>query len=481
VAVAPGGKMIATAAWDHSIRLWDADTGKELRRLGWTPKEKMPIGISASVHPLIFSPDGKMLAAVGYENKVWLWDLAKGEPARTFPGAFAALSPDGKHMVTADWGGAARLYDLGTGKEIRQFEGHLSGITGLHFTPDGQTLVTAGTGSPIGLRVEGEAWDKQVIWLWDVATGKVRLRFGGERRPSGLAISPDGRTLSATGLMEKVVHLWELATGKERATLHGHGDMIFAAAFSPDGKFLASGSMDNTIRLWQLPGGKHAHTFEGHRGWVLDLAFIPNGKKLVSGSTDTTGLVWNMPSLPPPQQAKLTPADLEKLWADLASADAKAAYQAIAVLAAAPGQAVPFMGEKLQPVAAPDAKLVEQLIADLDSKIFAERQKATAALEKLAELVVPQLHAALAKRPSLEVAQRIEKVLDAVAGQPLPAEKLRGLRAAEALEYIATPNARAVLLALGQGAPGAHLTRDAQAALLRLGKGPAAKGPASDH
>jgi hypothetical protein len=97
--------------------------------------------------------------------------------------------------------------------------------------------------------------------------------------------------------------------------------------------------------------------------------------------------------------------------------------------------------------------------------------------KKLAEVVVPELRAALKKSPPLETAQRIEKVLDWVASQPLPPEKLRELRAVEALEYIATPNARAVLQALGQGAPGAHLTRDAQAALLWLGKGPAAKDP----
>src|SRR5262249_17528084 len=160
---------------------------------------------------------------------------------------------------------------------------------------------------------------------------------------------------------------------------------------------------------------------------------------------DTTGLVWKMPSLAQPPQAKLMPADLEKLWDGLASADAKAAYQAIAALAAAPGQAVPFLGEKLKPAAAPDPRLVARLIADLHSKNFAARQKATAALEKLGELVVPPLRAALEKRPALEAAQRIEQVLDVVARQPLPPEKLRDLRAVEALESIATPNARAVL------------------------------------
>src|SRR5262249_34321872 len=107
VAVAPGGKVGATAGWDHGIRLWDAHTGKDLRRLDGTPNEKLLFGISKAVRDLIFSPDGKLLAAAGYENKVWLWDLKKGEPVRTFPGMCAAFSPDGNHVVVAGWGTVA--------------------------------------------------------------------------------------------------------------------------------------------------------------------------------------------------------------------------------------------------------------------------------------------------------------------------------------------------------------------------------------
>lgn len=470
VAVAPGGKLLATVGWDHCVRLWDADKGKEIRRFDWKPTDKTEPGMSRSVHGLVFSPDGKILAAAGYENKVWLWNLENGQLVRTFDGIAADFSPDGKLVATADWTPVVRLYETATGKEVRKFEGQHSGISEVKFTPDGLGLITVNSGAPIGMRVEGEKWDAQTIWLWDLATARVRRQFGGQRRPHGLAVSPDGRTLCATGLFESKAQLWELATGKQRAALTGHGETIFGTAFSPDGKVLASGSMDLTIRLWQLPGGAHAGTFEGHRGWVLSLAFFPDGKKLVSGSLDTTAIVWQMPAAAVPQQAKLAPAALQKLWDDLASDDAGAAYQAIAVLAAAPGQAVPMLQEKLRPAPAPDLKLVAQWIADLDSQNFATRQKATAALESLAELAEPHLRLALEKPASLEAAQRIGGLLESIAARPLVATKLRDLRAVEVLEFIGTAEARAVLQPLSQGAAGASLTRDAQAALRRLGK-----------
>src|SRR5262249_13318114 len=143
------------------------------------------------------------------------------------------------------------------------------------------------------------------IQVWDVETGQVLCRLdrvlAGAGEMSGrFALSPDGKSLVTIGENPR---LWEGATGKLRGQFRGHSDWAWAADFSPDGRLLATGSQDTTVLIWD----------------VLNV----NGE--------------------PPAAAKLSPKELEALWADLAGADAAQAYRAIRALVAAPAAAVPFL------------------------------------------------------------------------------------------------------------------------------------------
>jgi hypothetical protein len=159
-------------------------------------------------------------------------------------------------------------------------------------------------------------------------------------------------------------------------------------------------------------------------------------------------------------------AELQHAWTALAGGDAKAAFQAIRRLVAAPEPAVAFLRERLKPAAAAAAAQVRALIRRLDSERFAERQQAAQELEPLADAAAAQLRAALKDAASPEVRQALQGLLDKVeAGTP---ESLRAIRAIEVLEYIATSAAREHLKALAGGTAGATLTQAATAALKRL-------------
>lgn len=127
------------------------------------------------------------------------------------------------------------------------------------------------------------------------------------------------------------------------------------------------------------------------------------------------------------------------------------------------------MQQHLKPVKSPEARRLEQLIADLDSNDFDKRRDAADELARFGELAEPALKKALASKPALEVRQRVEELLGRLVRRlPLEPESLRETRAIETLEMLATQEARQLLEALAQGAAGARVTREAKSALDRL-------------
>ena len=103
-----------------------------------------------------------------------------------------------------------------------------------------------------------------------------------------------------------------------------------------------------------------------------------------------------------PRRVEIAAAELKTLWDRLAGSDAALAYQAIGGLERAPQRAVPFLKERLKPAPAVDPRRVTQLIADLEDRSFAVRQKAFNELAVYAEQAEDALRTALPRQQSLE-------------------------------------------------------------------------------
>jgi RNA polymerase sigma factor (sigma-70 family) len=451
------GKTLITAGDDHTLRHWEAATGREVRRFPGTG--------GAVFRPSFAGANTTLALPVG--NEVRLCDSATGQELRRFrfPGHVrqVALTPDGKTLAVYAGGKdlTLRLVDTATGKE-RQARRSPDAVQVLALSPDGAVLA-------VGLQCDGKTLPDGSVRLLDAATGGELHRLRLSDNAASFAFSPDGKTL-ATADMHGVNSLWEVATGKERAQLPDR-EQLREMTFSPDGCVLALGDSDGTIRLCLAVTGKELRRLRGHRSSITCLAFSADGKRLASGSWDTTALVWDVSGLPEqkgPQPGELGARQLEALWDGLASADAAQAYRAIQELAAAPGQAVPFLKARLRPVSAVEPERLASLLADMDSDDFAAREKATAELERLGEAAEAAVRKALQGKPSAEVRRRGEAVLHKLGKASPGPERLRELRALEVLEQIGGTEARQVLAALAGGMPGARLTRGARAALERL-------------
>jgi hypothetical protein len=242
-------------------------------------------------------------------------------------------------------------------------------------------------------------------------------------------------------------------------------------AFAPDGRSLAASYMDLSIRLWEVASGRERARFTRHAGFAIASAYSPDGTLLVTGGTDRTALVWDVFGLRAldRKKADITREDADRLWADLAAADAAKAFRAMKVLRANGMPAVSLLKERLHPAAAFDAQKIARLLDDLNRDDFATRASATKQLAELGDLAEPALRTVLNDKPSAEKRRRVEDLLKRLETSNSP-ELLRGVRAVEVLESLDTPEARQVLQALAQGAAEARLTREAKAAQERRKK-----------
>src|SRR5262249_50774325 len=157
-------------------------------------------------------------------------------------------------------------------------------------------------------------------------------------------------------------------------------------------------------------------------------------------------------------------------WGDLANTDAAKGQAAIWALASSPRDSVPFLANTMRAATPLNKEKFASWIADLDSVVFTDREKASRELERQVDLAEPLLRKALAGDPSPEVRRRIEALLNKARGPVTSADALRTIRAIETLEHIATPEARQLLAKLAEGAPGDRQTQEAKAALERLAR-----------
>jgi hypothetical protein len=157
------------------------------------------------------------------------------------------------------------------------------------------------------------------------------------------------------------------------------------------------------------------------------------------------------------------------MWDELTAEDAGRAFQAIQALSNSGAEAVAFIRGNLRPMKEKLGERINSLLVQLDARSFAKRDAAMRQLTEIGPEAAPELEKLLNGKPTLDLKNRVEELLKRSQMAPV-GDRLRGVRAVEVLSRISTPAARQALTELADGAPDAWLTREARAAMERLGK-----------
>ena len=223
------GRLALTGSTDGATKLWDLATMKS------TPI----LHSERSVMALAFSPapGSKAFAIGGYGGSVVYWDSIGAVPVsfKLSPPApihALAFSADGKTLVCGSKSGQTELRDI-AGKQLKTYPNRNRGIQpilALAFSPRGKKT-TAGGG--LVLRSTGKNAE-----LWNITTDEIITFKGHVSSVTAVAFSPQGE-LVYTGSEDGTVKIWDAASGKEIATLVSIGNAEWAIT-TPPGLYDAS-------------------------------------------------------------------------------------------------------------------------------------------------------------------------------------------------------------------------------------------------
>ena len=273
IAFSQDSTLIASAANNDAIRIWEVTTGECLQAM-----ESLDNIVS-----IAFSPDSTQVASASSHNSVRVWQLSTGDYDEKW-GERAGFSQSSTFSYDIELFASATdhgifIWSVQSGKQVQFLEAQPSKVRSIAFSEDNVVLATGSVDCS--------------VCLWAIESGKCLLRLRGhEKCIYSVSFSSDSRRL-ATASGDKTVRIWSVDTGECIRILNGHEANIYSVSFSRDMAFIISSSGDESIWIWDAATGECVDRFSGQIGCVVSAIMSHDLSLLASISLWETSIrIW---------------------------------------------------------------------------------------------------------------------------------------------------------------------------------------------
>ncbi len=277
LAVSRNGELLASGSNDRTVKVWNVSSGRELLSLA---------GHEGPVEVVSFSPDDRWIISGSTDSTIKVWDAVSGRLLQTLKPHLAgvtalAISADGKLLASAAADNSIKLWDTATWRELRTLNKQIRKITTLAFSHDGRHLVSGS--------IDGS------LILWDTTNGRDRMLPKPVAVPvlaSAFIAGDEFLSVSADG----TVASWDAATGKQKRVVAGDQGVeeILFAALSHDGAVIAESAGNRVVEVHSALDGKLVRALASHSASFFSVAFSHDGRWLAAGTNDRTIRLWQV-------------------------------------------------------------------------------------------------------------------------------------------------------------------------------------------